>query len=120
MMKNHFKKPLTKGQIEKFAIEELTLSRYECWPDNNRGYGVRGFRGKVGKSDIIGYSKDFGIALYCEVKTATDYLSEGQIEFLNAALAAGCHIYIATDDNGYLLRRIVKALDMPKKRKKEK
>lgn len=54
-----------------------------------------------GLPDIIGHCRTTGRAVYCEVKTAGDRLSEDQRNFLETAHNVGCIVHIATvDDKG--------------------
>lgn len=76
-------KPLTKDQIAKSAIEELTrngarVRKVHNVPVNkNRRHHI-----EKGWPDIQGYTKT-GITILCEVKTTSDKLSEHQIARLN-------------------------------------
>lgn len=47
-----------------------------------------------GLPDIIGHASE-GRAVYCEVKTERDRLSDAQVAFLNEAHASSCWVYIA-------------------------
>lgn len=94
---------LTKGQITDKAIKELSWSGCEVWRNNNIAIRGRKFIGRKGVPDIVGFHKIHGTAVYCEVKTESDRLSEEQIAFMDAAKAAGCIVLMAVDDNGYQL-----------------
>lgn len=48
-----------------------------------------------GMPDIIGYGLD-GRAVYCEVKSEGDRLSDEQIAFMNRATINGCQTWICT------------------------
>ena len=52
-----------------------------------------------GMPDIIGYSHD-GRAVYCEVKSEGDRLSQDQIEFMDAAQKAGCQVWVSKGFRG--------------------
>jgi hypothetical protein len=100
-------KTLTTGQITSLALGVLELKRYKCWRQNNV-VAVRGrtFTGQRGLTDICGYQRFTGQAMYCEVKNTGDKLSEAQITFLNNAKMSGCACFIATVDknNGFELK----------------
>jgi len=49
----------------------------------------------IGIPDICGYRKADGKAIYVEVKTAKDKLSEAQKHFLYEAQKAGCIVIVA-------------------------
>lgn len=76
-------KPLTKDQIAKSAIEELTrngarVRKVHNVPVNkNRRHHIQ-----KGNVDIQGFSSA-GLCLYCEVKTLNDRFSKEQIEILD-------------------------------------
>ena len=52
-----------------------------------------------GVPDIIGHDLE-GRAVYAEVKTKGDKLSQDQIDFLNGADKRDCRVYIVRDDEG--------------------
>ncbi len=98
-------RPLTKGEITKAAIQQLRYMGFKVWMENNLAVRGRKFIGQKGKSDIIGYHRGTGIAMFAEVKSAGDKFSDHQIEFLNEAAAEGCLCFIAVDENGYQLKK---------------
>ena len=51
-----------------------------------------------GLPDIIGHCRHSGRAVYCEVKTKGDRLSEDQRNFLASAAQAGAIVYLSTVD----------------------
>jgi hypothetical protein len=63
------------------------------WRQNNHATRGRKFIGMKGMPDIIGYGMD-GKAVYCEVKTEGDRLSDDQIAFMNRATDNDCATYI--------------------------
>jgi hypothetical protein len=52
-----------------------------------------------GMPDIIGHSQD-GRAVYCEVKTENDRLSQEQIEFMDGAHKSGCMVFMSVGFRG--------------------
>lgn len=101
LKKPNWIKHLTKGEITKSAIEELTYRGFDCWPENNTTpVRHRHFTGRKGKPDIIGFGANYrgtgvGIFLGCEVKTINDTFSDDQITFLNNLDLAGGAAYVA-------------------------
>jgi len=69
------------------------------WRQNNLRVPGRKFIGMKGMPDIIGHSQD-GRAVYCEVKTENDRLSQEQIEFMDAAQKAGCQVWVSKGFRG--------------------
>lgn len=98
-------RPLTKGEITEAALKQLQYTGFKAWRENNLAVRGRKFTGQKGKADIIGYHRSTGIAMYCEVKTASDKFSDDQKLFLNEAAAEGCLCFIAVDENGYQLKK---------------
>jgi hypothetical protein len=92
-----FTKPihLTKGEITDAAIKELSFKGFNVWRQNNLAVKGRKFTGMKGLSDIQGYQRSTGKALYCEVKTINDFFSSEQKEFLSNAVNAGCIVLVA-------------------------
>lgn len=82
-----------------WAINVLSADGSQVWRNNNIAVKGRKFIGKKGVPDIVGYGKN-GIAIYCEVKSGKDKLSEEQIAFMTHAASMGCHTLIATDKDG--------------------
>ena len=91
---------LTAGMITKYALIKLEQMGCYVWRCNNLSIPGRKFIGERGVADIIGFHKSSGKAVYCEVKTIADKLSDYQIVFLNRAKNAGCLCYLATDNKG--------------------
>lgn len=90
---------LTASQITKYALEVLNAWGYYVWRNNNLSVPGRKFIGEKGVSDIIGYHKQTGQAVYCEVKTINDKFSESQMLFMNRANQAGCICLVAHQVN---------------------
>lgn len=88
------------SDITKAATQLLAQRECFVWRNNNLAVRGRKFIGLKGVPDIVGFQKHTGIAVYCEVKTATDRLSEEQIEFLTRAKKAGCFCLMATAESG--------------------
>lgn len=93
-------KELTSSDITKDALLILKARNIECWRQNN--LTVRKRKGIVhkGVSDIVGYNKSTGQALFVEVKKIGDVLSDEQILFLSKAYTAKCICLIATQKRG--------------------
>lgn len=91
---------LTASQITTKAIEILESRMCLVWRQNNLAVRGRKFIGMKGLSDIIGFQKFTGVAVFCEVKAVGDKLSDDQILFLNGAKAAGCFCFLATEEDG--------------------
>jgi hypothetical protein len=86
---------LTASQITKHALEILNAWGYYVWRNNNLSVPGRKFIGEKGVSDIIGYHKQTGQAVYCEVKTINDKFSKEQMLFMSRAKAAGSLCIVA-------------------------
>lgn len=95
-------KALTAGQLTKAAQTILESKGYFVWRNNNLSVPGRKFIGLKGVPDIVGFCKKTGKAVYCEVKTENDKLSEYQVNFLTRAKDCGCHCFLASDLNGYI------------------
>jgi hypothetical protein len=93
-------KDLTAGQITSWALAELERQGYFVWRNNNLSVPGRKFIGMKGVPDIIGFVKNSGLFVVCEVKTKNDKFSEYQKNFLNRANTAGCVCLVAMDDDG--------------------
>jgi hypothetical protein len=52
-----------------------------------------------GVPDIIGHDLA-GVAVYAEIKTTGDRLSQDQIDFMNNAAARDCRAYIVREESG--------------------
>lgn len=84
------------NKLTKAAIQLLTFRGFTVWRNNNVAVydrNIGGFRRnstKLGVSDIIGYQKKTGRAIYVEIKTGKDKLSDEQRAFLIDALKNGC------------------------------
>ena len=81
---------------------------FKAWRNNNSAiYSVKQktFRKNPatlhGVSDIIGYNRKTGVALYVEVKTGKDKLSDAQERFLTDAELAGCLVFVARDFDSF-------------------
>lgn len=96
-------KDLTAGQITKIAMNLLELQGCLVWRSNNLPVPGRKFTGLRGVPDICGFHTRTGLAVYCEVKTINDRFSEYQINFMNRAKKAGCHVLIATEEKNNIV-----------------
>lgn len=92
------------NKVTQWAIDCLNAEGHTVWRNNNLAVKGRKFIGRKGVPDIVGYDKN-GLAVYCEVKTGKDKLSEEQIEFLTHASGRGCRTFIASEkDNHYKIQ----------------
>lgn len=86
--------------LTQYALKVMSLAGWTCWRQNNGGVfdpksgRFRAGSAKKGVSDIIGYHKQTGRALFIEIKAGKDRLSEGQRLFLSDADAAGCLAFV--------------------------
>lgn len=94
---------LTSSQITKAAIAMLNAKGYYVWRQNQIRVPGRAFIGEMGLSDVIGFCKTTGKAVFCEVKTLSDKFSPYQITFLNRALKNGCLVFISTESNNKVI-----------------
>ena len=90
-------KHYTASELTNHALHELTIRGFTVWRQNNLAVRGRKFIGKKGMPDIIGYSLN-GRAIYCEVKTINDKISEHQIKFLTDAMLSECFAFICIQD----------------------
>lgn len=88
----------------KACIDYLHLVGFKVWRNNNgavysvkRGTFLKNPNHLLGVPDIIGHSKVTGQAIYVEIKTGRDKLSEAQILFIREAKNAGCAAYVVRD-----------------------
>lgn len=82
--------------LTKAAVSLLLLKGFNVWRNNNTAV----FDAKIGRfrkmstrkgiSDIVGHHKKTGRAIYVEIKTGSDKLSDDQRAFLIEALNNGC------------------------------
>lgn len=91
-------KPLTAGEIAKDVIKGMTERGFSCWRNNNIAVPGRKFIGRKGVSDIAGFNKSNGVALYVEVKAHGDRLSDEQIQFLSEVVRSGAWAFLAKGD----------------------
>jgi hypothetical protein len=94
---------LSSSEITKSVLNELTARGCEVWRQNQVKVPGRAFTGKKGLSDICGFHKRTGIALYCEIKSIGDRLNDDQIKFLTTATEANCIALIASEANGKII-----------------
>ena len=91
-------KHYTASELTNHALHELTMMGCTVWRQNNLAVRGRKFIGKKGMPDIIGYDSTNGKAIWCEVKTISDKLSEHQIDFLSDAMYSNCLAFICMQD----------------------
>lgn len=94
---------MTSNEITKLALKELDKRDCEVWRQNQVRVPGRLFTGRKGLTDIQGFQRNTGLAVYCEVKAGKDSLSDDQICFLNKAQSAGCICLVATNYGKQLL-----------------
>lgn len=92
-------KPLAKNDTNGLtkAVEKLlNMKGFNVWRNNNTAvydskiHRFRKMSTRKGISDIIGHHKKTGRAIYVEIKTGSDKLSDDQRTFLIEALQNGC------------------------------
>lgn len=105
---------MTANEITALALKELDKRDCEVWRQNQLRVKGRKFRGRLGLSDIQGFQRNTGLAVYCEVKAGEDSLSDDQIDFLNKAQRAGCVCLVATNYGKQLLIYEYNKLDLIK------
>ena len=86
-------KHYTASELTEYALHELSMMGCTVWRQNNLAVRGRKFIGKKGMPDIIGYDSE-GSAVWCEVKTINDKLSQHQVDFMADAMNAGCKVFI--------------------------
>jgi hypothetical protein len=72
----------TASDLTKMMLEYLKEKGNVVWRNNNLAVKGRGFIGKKGVGDIIGYSKKYGQFISLEIKTIADRMSADQFSFL--------------------------------------
>lgn len=102
---------LTAGAITKIAMLELERRNCFVWRSNNLPVPGRKFIGLRGVADICGFHKQTGMAVYCEVKTKNDKLSEFQINFMNRASQSNCLCLLAVEENGNVILKQWEAIE---------
>lgn len=90
---------LTAGELTTYALRVLNAWGCTVWRQNNHATRGRKFIGMKGVPDIIGHDLG-GVAVYAEIKTTGDRLSQDQIDFMNGAAARECRAYIVRELNG--------------------
>ncbi len=73
----------TASELTKMMLDYLDRTGFEVWRNNNLAVKGRAFIGKPGVPDIIGYHKNYGTFIGCEIKALGDRLSVAQMEFLS-------------------------------------
>ena len=73
---------ISASDLTKMMMDYLKDNGCEVWRNNNLAVKGRSFIGKKGLPDIIGYHKNYGQFIACEIKAIADRLSISQIEFL--------------------------------------
>lgn len=81
------------NQLATYAVKVFTHAGWVAWRQNNTAICDRGqfrrFVGLKGVSDVIGFHKETGRFLACEIKVGSDRLSPDQEKFLHAVNRAG-------------------------------
>lgn len=91
------KKPakVSANALTRQALRVLSLKGYECWRQNNGGVYdpvkkvFRRNSSTPGVSDILGYHRQTGQFLACEIKAGKDVLSSEQVRFLEGVRSSG-------------------------------
>jgi hypothetical protein len=82
---------LSASELTKIMLDFLKDGGNEVWRNNNLAVRGRAFIGRKGVPDIIGYSKQYGHFVCCEIKAIGDRLSGDQMMFLEElSMAGGC------------------------------
>lgn len=93
-------KALTASEITTIAMNILNYEyNAEVWRQNNLTVKGRKFTGRKGVADIIGFLRNNGVMVQCEVKTLTDSLSQDQIELLTQLHNSGGIALVAYQDS---------------------
>lgn len=90
----------SKGKINSFALQILDKQyNFEVWLQSNvRAVKGQTFKGRRGVSDIIGYSRENGRFVLCEVKTLNDSFSHDQVKLLTDLHNSGGFSFVAYQD----------------------
>lgn len=95
-------KPATTSETTRAIVYYLNKSGCVAWRQNNAGIWdekrkryIQNPLSKKGVSDIMGYRKSDGKAIYVEVKTGKDKLSQHQKDFLLQAHKNNCIVIVA-------------------------
>ena len=96
---NYAPRHLTAGELTTYALRVLNAWGCTVWRQNNHATRGRKFIGMKGVTDIIGHDLG-GVAVYAEIKTTGDRLSQDQIDFMNGAAARDCRAYIVREASG--------------------
>ena len=80
---------LSASDLTKMMLDFLKDGGNDVWRNNNLAVRGRTFIGRKGVPDIIGYSKQYGQFICCEVKAIGDKLSSDQMVFLDDVGNAG-------------------------------
>ena len=99
-------KHYTASELTEYALNQLTMMGCIVWRQNNLAVRGRKFIGMKGMPDIIGYDSTNGKAIWCEVKTISDKLSEHQIDFLSDAMYSNCLAFICMQDKEGIVKFI--------------
>lgn len=97
---NYAHRHLTAGQLTTYALRVLNSWGCAVWRQNNHATRGRKFIGMKGVPDIIGHDLE-GRAVYAEVKTVSDRLSQDQIDFLQGAEKRDCRVYLVREFEGF-------------------
>ena len=81
------------NQLAAYAVKVFQHAGWVAWRQNNVAVCDKGqfrrFAGLKGVSDVIGFHKDTGRFLACEIKVGKDRLSPDQEQFLQSVNRAG-------------------------------
>ena len=89
----------TKGKIREAGLLILDKEfNVEAWPQNNLAVRGRKFIGRKGVADVIGYSRENGRIVMCEIKTVNDTFSKEQIDLLTDLHKCGGFALVALQE----------------------
>ena len=97
------------NEVTKNIIRFLNYSGFKAWRNNNgavysvkRKTFLKNPLHQLGVPDVIGFRLSDGKALFVEIKTGRDKLSDDQIRFLEIAKKAGCIAFKASNSHEVL------------------
>lgn len=99
-------KATSTNDLTQLALRMFKMKGFKAWRQNNGGVydaKIKGYRrnsSTPGISDVLGFHRQTGQFLACEIKTGKDTLSNEQIEFLNdVKLSGGIAIVVRSSED---------------------